>query len=155
DFRERFANGAFNRIGLPACGYRLDAYRRLGAGWAGVPADTWPDLFMWRKFLAEPGLRFGTPMAVTALGVRDPEREGAPSDARVDDLRRWLTRVSSPEERAAIVHDAWQSVVGTSVRQELDGLAAEARHRRTADERAAISVELNEARSRIAELEAA
>ncbi len=67
---------AFNFFGPTACGYRRAAYLALPEGWTPAPADIWPDLFMWRKFLRQPGLSARTAQMFTNLHIASPRHRG-------------------------------------------------------------------------------
>lgn len=74
--RERMRRTMFNIFGPTAAGYRRDAYMRLKIGWSPAPGNIWTDLYMWRKFLAEPSITPGfvrefTNMHLPALDFRD------------------------------------------------------------------------------------
>jgi glycosyltransferase involved in cell wall biosynthesis len=65
--QRRMLDSLFNVSGITACGYRLDAYRKLPDGWAPAPEDTPTDLHMWRKFIAHPEIGCGTGFHVSTL----------------------------------------------------------------------------------------
>ena len=74
--RGRMRRYLVNHFGLANFGHRLAAYRRLPQGWSPaptpepVPVPT--DLFMFAKFMAEPGLRPATSLRVTSLFLERP-----------------------------------------------------------------------------------
>jgi hypothetical protein len=111
EFRRRLVEQRFNSFGISVCGYRLDAYRCLPEGWSPSPPQFPPDLFMWRKFFQAPGLRFGTRMAVTALGMPSFMRRELTLEERRDEELRWLRRVLNPVARGEIIEQAWLSIV--------------------------------------------
>jgi glycosyltransferase involved in cell wall biosynthesis len=125
DFRQRMLNEKFNRIGFSVCGYRIDAYRRLVQGWAPGPKGLWPDLNMWRKFLRQDGLTFGTRMAVTALVLATLFRRHMSLEEQVQETRKWHERIRDDNERARIVDAAWRSVVDKHLQLEIKKLQAE------------------------------
>ncbi|HCK84288.1 MAG TPA: hypothetical protein DHW63_07170 [Hyphomonadaceae bacterium] len=63
DRRRLLLDPPWNFFGPTVAGHRLDAYRKLPAGWSPAPAGLPTDIYMWRKFLRQPGMRFaGSPM---------------------------------------------------------------------------------------------
>lgn len=98
--REQLLREAVNLCGPTCAGYRLAAYRALPEGWAPGPAGVWSDLNMWRKFLRQPGLRFLTRYAVTAVCLPAALRPGWSPAQRVEENRRY----------AALIRDAgWRA----------------------------------------------
>ena len=81
--RQQLRTMAVNRTGPSCAGYRLAAYRALPEGWAPPPPGVWSDLNMWRKFLRQPGLRFDTRYAVTAICLHNAARLDWPLERRV------------------------------------------------------------------------
>jgi glycosyltransferase involved in cell wall biosynthesis len=107
--RQRMLSESWNFFGPTFCGYRLDAYRRLPEGWAPAPEDLWTDLHMWRKFLATPGLRFGTRRKVTAIQFPTSARGHWSPAEREAEIQAWLSRLQDPAERAALQKLAMRS----------------------------------------------
>lgn len=124
EYRQRFLNEKFNRIGYTVCGYRLDAYRRLPEGWAPSPDGFWPDLHMWRKFLSMAEFTFGTRMAITAIVLPTRLWRHVPVDDRVRKTRGWLDRILNERERAELVEAAWHSVVREGIQREMEFTAS-------------------------------
>lgn len=120
ELRQRMLTEKFNRFGFSVCGYRLDAYRRLAEGWGPAPKGSWPDLYMWRKFLRRDDLRFETRMTVTALVLASLFRKQLPVEERQRDTRKWLDRILNEREREKIVHAAWRSVIDKELRLEIE-----------------------------------
>ncbi len=65
--RQRMLTEKYNLFGLSCSGHRLDAYRRLPVGWSPAPKDVWADLFMWRKWLSAPGMRYDSSSKPTSI----------------------------------------------------------------------------------------
>jgi glycosyltransferase involved in cell wall biosynthesis len=120
EFRQRMLDEKFNRIGFSVCGYRLDAYRRLPEGWTPGPQGMWPDLDMWRKFLRQNGLKFGSRMAVTALVLPTRFRQDLSLEEQARVSRRWLDRILDQAERANIVAAAWRSAIVKGLQAEIE-----------------------------------
>ena len=76
-------------FGPTAAGYRIEAYRALPIGWSPAPRDLHTDLFMWRKFLAQDKLRFGSRVAVTSVKFSAASRKGW----SLEDCERWLAPI--------------------------------------------------------------
>jgi glycosyltransferase involved in cell wall biosynthesis len=104
--RRRMLAKAFNIFGPTVAGYRLDAYRSLPHRWSPAPPNVHSDLFMWRKFLARSGLRFGTRIAVTSLKFANASRRGWPMERRREEVAAWVARLSIPGEHDLIVQAA-------------------------------------------------
>lgn len=83
-------------FGPSVAGYRLSAYRALPVGWGpalpGVPSD----LTMWRKFVACPGLRFGTRPVVTSLEFPASMRRDWTPERRRIEVAAWAEKLSQP-----------------------------------------------------------
>jgi glycosyltransferase involved in cell wall biosynthesis len=107
--RARALTTAWNFAGLCEVGYRLSAYRSLPVGWSPAPQDLWTDLFMWRKFLAQPNLVFKTAFAVTSLVFHRPK--GDTSASAVRQVREWSSRLRSEDERAGLIEEIWSQHV--------------------------------------------
>lgn len=124
----RMLSEAFNFFGPTASGYRRAAYLALPEGWTPAPADVWPDLFMWRKFLRQPGLVPGTARVFTNLHIASPRHRGLTMaqrksvnaewwrhiscEARRKDLQRFLdTRFLAGDERGEIAYPHYRPTV--------------------------------------------
>jgi glycosyltransferase involved in cell wall biosynthesis len=125
DFRQRMLNEKFNRIGFSVCGYRIDAYRRLPEGWAPGPKGLWPDLNMWRKFLRQDDLTFGTRMTVTSLVLATVFRKHMSLEEQVQEMRKWFDRIHDDTERMKIVEAAWRSLIEKHLQTETKHLQIE------------------------------
>lgn len=104
--RQKMLTSGFNIFGPTVAGYRLDAYRLLPDRWSPAPPDIYSDLFMWRKFLAQSGLRFGARIAVTSLKFANSSRHGWSIERRREEVAAWATRLSIPGEHDLIVQAA-------------------------------------------------
>ncbi|MEW9806377.1 glycosyltransferase family 2 protein [Mesorhizobium sp. ZMM04-5] len=106
-------DGETGFFGLTVGGHRMKAYRELPVGWSPAPPSVATDQFMWRKFLSQPGLRFGTGLAATSIHVASPLRTGWTAAEREEELRDLFERRAEPELRrqleAAIrrAHKGW------------------------------------------------
>ncbi len=95
--RQRMQDRPYNFFGPTVCGYRLSAYRALPEGWTPAPPETPSDLFMWRKFLAQGGLRFGTRSVISSLKFTAYWRADWPIERRAAEIAAWAERLSQPE----------------------------------------------------------
>ncbi len=86
----------WNFFGPSECGYRLSAYRALPEAWTPAPRSLPSDLFMWRKFLARPELRFLTIFEPTGLKPPAQTWDDLPMEARVAAAARMLAEVEDP-----------------------------------------------------------
>lgn len=113
--RERMLTDRFNFFGPTVAGYRLTAYRALSEGWSAAPPETWSDLFMWRKFLRHPGLRYATHHRITSLSFASPARTDWPLARRREENSRYAALLRDPgsheDIRDAILADA-AAIVG-------------------------------------------
>jgi succinoglycan biosynthesis protein ExoW len=103
--RDLMVNTSYNFFGPSVAGYRLETYRRLPEGWAPAPPDTYSDLHMWRKFLALPGLRCATRVAITNLVFPAPLRKEWPPEKRAAELKRWSEFVKDARNRDRLSQD--------------------------------------------------
>jgi len=105
----------YNFFGPSAAGYRLSAYRRLPVGWSPAPADVWPDLHMWRKFLALPGLTCGTRVAFTGVHFPSSLRRDWSLEKRADEMRGWARRIADPAARDGIVQQLLRYMIAAEL----------------------------------------
>ncbi len=96
--RARMRDQVYNFFGPSECGYRLAAYKALPIGWSPAPPDLPTDLFMWRKFLAQDGLRFRTGFVVTSLKLSAQHWKEQPLERRAAVLADFATRLEDPAE---------------------------------------------------------
>ena len=94
--RQRMMERTFNIFGMTVACYRLSAYRALPIGWSPAPPGLAPDLHMWRRFLAQSDLRFGTRAAVTTVKFAAGSRPGWSMERRAAEMAAWAGRVSDP-----------------------------------------------------------
>jgi hypothetical protein len=92
----------FNFFGPTCSVYRLETYRALPVGWSPAPPELWSDLFMWRKFLAQPSLRFATRPVATSLGFPTTLRTGLSLEQRQAETAAYVERVPQPGFREAL-----------------------------------------------------
>jgi len=107
--------GAYNFFGFTQAGYRLETYRRLPVGWSPAPPDLWTDLHMWRKFLALPGIRTGTRIAITSLQFPALHRRDWTLERRIEEMKYWVGFLADPRRRDRIS----QGVLSNLMRGEL------------------------------------
>lgn len=96
----------FNFFGPTAAGYRIEAYRTLPIGWSPAPLDFPTDLFMWRKFLAQDELRFGSRITVTSLKFKAGPRKDWSLEQRRSEVAAWAARLSGQAARDLIAQSA-------------------------------------------------
>lgn len=122
--RQRMQDRPYNFFGPTVCGYRLNAYRALPEGWTPAPPEAPNDLFMWRKFLAQDGLRFGTRSAISSLKFTAYWRADWPIERRAAEIAAWAERLSRPEGQYEITQAALHQANRTlyDVYQQLDRL---------------------------------
>lgn len=121
--RARMVQEAWNFFGPTFAGYRLEAYRRLAVGWSPAPPDVPTDLFMWRKLLVHPGLRYGTRFAIEGVKLAAVARAEVPLTARAQEARAMVEAVATPAGRRELRARGVASL-HTELRHELDGLLA-------------------------------
>ena len=106
--QRRMQTEHWNFFGHTVGGYRMETYRRLPVGWSPAPADLWPDLNMWRKFLSLEGIRAGTGFSVTSVHFASPERDAWTMSQRCEEIERFSAVISSPDGRAQIAREAFR-----------------------------------------------
>lgn len=139
-FRE-WLTGPHNFIPLSAAGHTLTAYRSLAVGWSPAPADVWTDLYMWRKFLAAPDIRYSSGGRPTVIHFPSPSRTKMTPEDRFAEMRSWWERLQVPGGYQALRHQAF------------DGMAAQAAA--LVRERSKVGAELERVQSTLATTEAA
>ena len=95
--RDRLMTTHDNLFGPTAAGYRLDAYKGLPVGWSAAPPEIPSDLFMWRKFLSQPGIKLGTRFTLTSIHLLTGLRAGRTPEARAAEMKHYFDIVGSPE----------------------------------------------------------
>jgi hypothetical protein len=94
--RRLVEDAASNFIGLCNAGHTLAIYRSMSEGWQPAPPDVPTDLFMWRRFLANPSISTrsgGRPTSLHFAAAR--RREMSPAE-RLEELTRWSRRLADP-----------------------------------------------------------
>lgn len=104
--RRRMCEERWNFFGPSVAGYRLSAYRSLPVGWSPAPADLWTDLHMWRKFLRQDGLAFGTSFSVQCLKLSAHNRQSAGTRDRAEESAFVAQLIADPLRRLAYQDEA-------------------------------------------------
>jgi GalNAc5-diNAcBac-PP-undecaprenol beta-1,3-glucosyltransferase len=94
--RRLVEDAASNFIGLCNAGHSLAAYRSMSGGWQPAPPDIPTDLFMWRRFLANPSISATSGGRPTALHFAAARRREASPAERLEELTRWSRRLADP-----------------------------------------------------------
>lgn len=109
-FPERMVRGT-SFIPLSCGAHTLDAYRRLPEGWSTTPPGIFTDLFMWQKFLRQPGCRVRSGTVPTLLLFPSRGRRDSTSDERVEELERWASKVADERWRQDFIAEVLDSTV--------------------------------------------
>jgi len=125
--RESMLRNRFNFFGPTCAAYRLEAYRALPVGWSPAPKDIWSDLWMWRKFLAQPGLRFATRPVATSLGLPASLRADLTLEQRQAEAAGYAEQLARPGFREALWRAALLEHAGQALQWRLDGLSGQRR----------------------------
>lgn len=104
--QRRMVESRSNVFGPTPSAYRLATYRSLPVGWSPAPEGMWTDLFMWRKFLALPGIQCATRFVATAMTFPQGLRKDWPLERRREEIAAWAAQVESPDVRERIWRDA-------------------------------------------------
>jgi glycosyltransferase involved in cell wall biosynthesis len=115
--QKRLKTEHWNFFGHTVGGYRTETYRRLPVGWSPAPADLWPDLYMWRKFLALDGISAGTSFKVTSVHFASPVRKKWSMDKRRSEIKRYSSLISTPEGRAHYTEQAFKGIAKSQTRR--------------------------------------
>jgi GalNAc5-diNAcBac-PP-undecaprenol beta-1,3-glucosyltransferase len=110
----RFANrmlGGTSFIPLSCGAHTLDAYRRLPEGWSTTPPGIFTDLFMWQKFLRQPGCRVQSGTLPTLLLFPSRGRKESTTGERVEELERWAKKVADESWRQDFIAEVLDSTV--------------------------------------------
>jgi hypothetical protein len=99
--QQRMNTLLFNIFGPTFVGYSVESYRKLAEGWAPAPDDVWTDLWMWRKFLQQDGLRFATEFKITAISLPAALRLDSTLDERYEEMKTVWDEFKQPNFRAA------------------------------------------------------
>jgi len=89
----------WNFFGPSCAGYSLEAYRSLPVGWSPAPQTIWTDLHMWRKFLAQERLTFGTRLSVQCIKPSASDRGDMSLEARRAETERLVEKYASSAAR--------------------------------------------------------
>jgi glycosyltransferase involved in cell wall biosynthesis len=106
DIQRMMLGRLYNLFGPTTAAYRLEAYRALPIGWSPAPEGVWTDLWMWRKFLALPGLRLRTWFKPTTLGFPAGSRQDWTMDWRREEIGAHAVAIQSQDSRDRLVRDA-------------------------------------------------
>lgn len=136
----------YNFFGPTCSVYRLETYRALPVGWSPAPPELWSDLFMWRKFLVQPGVRFATRPVATSLGLPTALRRGHSLEQRRAETAAYAERIRQPSFRDALWRAAVLDHADDAFRARQDNLF----HRRRDQASATRIAELNAALAEIA-----
>lgn len=122
--QRQMTGGYGNAFGPTPAAYRLETYRSLPVGWSPAPEGTWTDLFMWRKFLALPGIRCATHFAATTLTFPQALRRDWSLERRRQEIAAVAPRIADPDARQALFRDALAAAARRMValQVELSGL---------------------------------
>ncbi|WP_269932735.1 glycosyltransferase family 2 protein [Aminobacter sp. HY435] len=113
DCWQKVRDGQKTFFGLTVGGHRMSAYRALPVGWSPAPADVFTDQFMWRKFMRQPGLRFGSGLEATSIHIASPLRTDWTAQERITELNDLFERRNSVALRLALeeairkAHKGW------------------------------------------------
>lgn len=107
---KKMLTSPYNFFGPTVAGYTMHAYKKLAIGWSPAPLDVWTDLFMWRKFLGTPGLKFGTRQSVTACHFASPQRKNFSAEDRKIEITRWFTRIQDKKEREKLAQEILDNI---------------------------------------------
>lgn len=130
EVRQRMIETPLNFFGPSASGYRLSAYRSLPVGWSPAPRGMPSDLYMWRKFLRQEGLRFGTRRVITVLKLAAGSRRDCTIEQRVEELAAWTRKLEGcdSDQAAQIVYALQRPTLAGPIkwkrRQSMSGIAA-------------------------------
>lgn len=92
----------FNLFGPTPSAYRLETYRALPVGWSAAPEGIWTDLWMWRKFLALPGVRLRTRFIATTLTFPASLRPDWTLERRREEIRAAAATIGSQDVREGL-----------------------------------------------------
>jgi hypothetical protein len=97
----------YNFFGPTCAVYRMETYSALPVGWSPAPAGIWTDLWMWRKFLALPGVRCATWHVPTSLGFPASLR----SELSPEERREEISRYAGLVQDAGFRTELWRSAL--------------------------------------------
>lgn len=91
-----------NFFGPSCAGYRRAAYDRLPVGWSPAPEGIFSDQYMWRKFLALPGIRVATRFSIQAAKLEARVRRHLTLEQRAAEMAVLAERIGTVEGRSDI-----------------------------------------------------
>ena len=144
--RQLMLTERFNFFGPTVAGYRIEAYRALPIGWSPAPPDLPTDLFMWRKFLAQDGLRFASRFALTSLKFVAAARKKWPLEQRRREVATWSARLSNDVDRDLIAQSALCSLSQSALENRARISALESQLRQAAHQSDILSRKLGKMR---------
>lgn len=127
DLRDFLMTTDYRGFGIALIGHRLDAYRRLPGGWHTVPkAAPWPDIAMWRQFLAEPWCRARSASMPTGISLDEGWRTLLAPAEFAEQLAHLRSICADPSYIAKLNREALgslnaQSVAAQMARWQRDG----------------------------------
>jgi glycosyltransferase involved in cell wall biosynthesis len=110
--RYRMLKHPWNRFGPTCSAHTRDIYFDLPYGWRPAPLDVWPDLYMWRQFIAHPGCRFASLYKTTTIKFPRSVRQEYSVEQYEAELAKWFTRLSLSDEAQRLSIAAIQSDAG-------------------------------------------
>jgi hypothetical protein len=119
-----------NFVPLSCGGHTLELYRRLPHGWRTRPQGTWSDLYMWQQILSVRGVRTASGSRPTVLHLPSSLRRGWPTERRLEELDRWVARMTEPGWR----EELYLAVTGLAARGQARNWHALQEHREALEE---------------------
>ena len=100
--RKRMLENNFGFFGLTESAHSMAAYRQLSDGWTPAPVGGPSDQYMFRKFVALPGIRYGSGAKASAIHLPSPLRTEWSNEERILELSRFFDRLNAREFRAEL-----------------------------------------------------
>lgn len=100
--RDHLMHNHTNVWGLSSGAHTLALYRRLPEGWSPAPKGIATDIFMWRKLLADPGVRFTCSPLLTVLQMPAENRRALPAPQMRALAENWYELISSTKARDSV-----------------------------------------------------
>jgi hypothetical protein len=107
----RLGEWASDGFGLASGAHRLDAYLRLGEGWATTPAGYPTDQTMWMKFVREPWCRTEVLPWPVSLHFPKAGRIGWTDRQRADELSRWTDLLARPDATQHVLREVLRTLL--------------------------------------------
>jgi hypothetical protein len=136
--------GGENRVPLCAAGHTTELYRRLPAGWRTTPDGVPTDLYMWQQILSVSDCRAVSGPTATALHFPSPDRQGWSDEQRLDELDRWVPRLSDPELGQTLVDGLLDAAALDAIELEESRAEFEETLREVNDHRTRLDAQLRE-----------